>query len=69
LSKHDIKFDNVAGTSIGAVNAAIIAGSKNNVSAKDLEDFWLDVSVKITPPFLADLSITTQHIGSIAAQS
>lgn len=30
LSKHGIKFDIVAGTSIGAVNAAIIAGSKND---------------------------------------
>lgn len=26
LSKHGIKFDIVAGTSIGAVNAAIVAG-------------------------------------------
>jgi NTE family protein len=54
LSKHKIKFDIVAGTSIGAVNAAIIVGSKNNDPAKDLEDFWLDVSEKVTPPFLPD---------------
>ncbi|HSN95956.1 MAG TPA: patatin-like phospholipase family protein, partial [Nitrososphaeraceae archaeon] len=54
LSKHDIKFDIVAGTSIGAVNAAIIVGSKNNDPAKDLEDFWLDISEKITPSFLPD---------------
>lgn len=28
LSKHGIKFDIVAGTSIGAVNAAIVAGQQ-----------------------------------------
>src|SRR5215203_4373706 len=54
LAKHNIKFDIVSGTSIGAVNGAIIVGSKNDDPAKDLEDFWLDVSEKITPSFLPD---------------
>ena len=44
LVKQKIKIDIVAGTSIGAVNAAIIAGSKNDQPEKDLEDFWLEVS-------------------------
>src|SRR5574338_393134 len=44
LSRHGIKFDIVAGTSIGAINAAIIAGSKNDRPEKDLEDFWLEVA-------------------------
>jgi|SRR5437867_997212 len=48
LHKHGIKFDIVAGTSIGAVNAAIIAGSKND-PAKNLEDFWLDLAEYVTP--------------------
>jgi NTE family protein len=43
LNKHGIKFDIVAGTSIGAVNAAIIVGSKSNNSIKDLENFWLEI--------------------------
>ena len=32
LVKHNIRFDVVAGTSIGAVNAAIIVGSKDSDS-------------------------------------
>lgn len=48
LSKHGIKFDVIVGTSIGAVNASIIAGSNTNDAAKNLEDFWLTLSEKIT---------------------
>ena len=44
LVKQKIRIDIVAGTSIGAVNAAIIAGSKSDKPEKDLEDFWLEVS-------------------------
>jgi len=54
LARHGIKFDVVAGTSIGAVNAAIIAGTQNNDPAKDLEDFWLTLSETVTPSFLPD---------------
>lgn len=48
LYKRGVKFDIVAGTSIGAVNAAIIAGSKNDHPDKDLEDFWLEVAETVT---------------------
>ena len=44
LVKQKINIDIVAGTSIGAVNAAIIAGSKSDQPEKDLEDFWLEIS-------------------------
>jgi NTE family protein len=56
LAKHGIKFDIIAGTSIGAINAAIIVGSKNEDEepAKQLEDFWLDIAEKITPSVLPD---------------
>lgn len=54
LYQHKIKFDVVAGTSIGAVNAAIIAGSKNGDPAYDLEQFWLTLAETITPSFLED---------------
>jgi len=54
LAKHDIKFDVVAGTSIGAVNAAVIAGTKNNDPANDLENFWLTLAERTTPSFLPD---------------
>ena len=54
LSKQDIKFDIIAGTSIGAINAAILVGSKNGDPAKRLEDFWLDIAEKVTPSVLPD---------------
>lgn len=42
--KKNIKFDIISGTSIGAINGAIAAGSKNDNPAKDLEDFWLELA-------------------------
>jgi NTE family protein len=45
LAKRNIKIDIVAGTSIGGVNAAIIAGSKDPDHAEQLlEQFWLELS-------------------------
>jgi NTE family protein len=45
LAKRNIKIDIVAGTSIGAVNAAIIAGSKDGNSPEQLlGQFWLELS-------------------------
>ena len=45
LAKRNTKIDIVAGTSIGGVNAAIIAGSKDEDSAEQLlEQFWLELS-------------------------
>src|ERR671915_1310719 len=45
LVNHNIKIDIVAGTSIGGVNAAIIAGSKNEEHPEQLlEEFWLELS-------------------------
>ena len=55
LVKEHIKIDVVAGTSIGAINAAIIAGSKSNQPEVDLENFWLDLaesSYEIIPNYL-----------------
>lgn len=46
-----MRFDIVAGTSIGAVNAAIIA---SNDDAQVLEDFWLEIAERFTPSFLPD---------------
>jgi NTE family protein len=53
LHNHGIKFDIVAGTSIGAINATIIACAKND-PIKDLESFWLDLADGITPSNLPD---------------
>ena len=52
LVKHKVHIDIVAGTSIGAVNAAIIVGSKSGHPDKDLEEFWMEIgesSVKAIP--------------------
>ncbi len=52
IDKLNIKCDILAGTSIGGINAAIIAASKNDEPTKDLENFWLSLAETITPPFL-----------------
>ena len=44
LVKQNIRIDIVAGTSIGAVNAAIIVGSKSGNPEVDLENFWMEIS-------------------------
>src|SRR2546422_9710885 len=53
LVKHNIKFDIVAGTSIRALNAAMIAAAHNHDSvensAKELENFWLDLAETLIP--------------------
>jgi NTE family protein len=54
LSRHGIKFDIIAGTSIGAINAGIVAGSRSGHPEEDLEAFWLDVAETITPFTMPD---------------
>jgi NTE family protein len=44
LVKQNVRIDIVAGTSIGAVNAAIIVGSKSAHPEQDLENFWLEIA-------------------------
>ena len=51
LYKHNLEFDILAGSSIGAVNTSIITAAQNggeNV-AKVLEDFWLTISEDVSP--------------------
>ena len=43
-AKKGIKFNIIAGTSIGSINGAIMTGSKNDNPAKDLEDFWIEIA-------------------------
>lgn len=54
LVKHGLQFDIVSGTSIGAVNAGIVAGSRSGMPEADLENFWLDLAETATPLFLPD---------------
>lgn len=45
LANNNLKLDIIAGTSIGGVNAAIIAGSKDDkYPEKALEQFWLELA-------------------------
>jgi predicted acylesterase/phospholipase RssA len=44
LAQQKIKVDIVSGTSIGGVNAAIIAGCRNNRPEEELENFWLELA-------------------------
>lgn len=54
LAKRNVLVDIAAGTSIGAVNAAIIAGSKNDHPERDLEDFWLELA-ESNPSIIPDM--------------
>jgi NTE family protein len=52
LAKHKIKFDIVSGTSIGALNAAIIAShnyESMKSSTEELENFWLELAETLIP--------------------
>jgi NTE family protein len=52
LAKYNIKFDIVSGTSIGALNAAIIVANNYesvNKSTKELENFWLELAETLIP--------------------
>ena len=56
LANKNIKVDIVAGTSIGGINTAIIAGSVDKEHPeRTLEEFWLELaenSVNLTNPVL-----------------
>src|ERR1051326_5899502 len=53
LAKHNIQFDIVSGTSIGALNAAIIAAAHRDHSVKnsaqELKNFWLELAETLIP--------------------
>jgi len=46
LNENDLEFDIISGTSVGAVNSLIIAGSSN--PAETLENFWHELSERIS---------------------
>lgn len=63
LHKNNIKFDMVIGTSIGAVNASIIAGTKNQDKASErLEEFWDELSESVTSESLPEKMRTYQAV-------
>lgn len=53
LAESRVKLDILAGTSIGGINAAIVAGSKDKQPEFALEQFWLELaenSIDLVPP-------------------
>jgi NTE family protein len=50
LLDHEISPDVVSGVSIGAVNAAVLAGSKHGDPRKDLRGLWADLTTPTLPP-------------------
>src|SRR5690606_3864620 len=44
LAERNVNIDIVGGTSIGGVNAAIIAGNKDGRPEAALEEFWMDLA-------------------------
>jgi NTE family protein len=44
LANNNIKIDIIAGTSIGGLNASIIAGSREDHPEKALEQYWLELA-------------------------
>lgn len=56
LVKRNVRIDIAAGTSIGAINAAIIVGSKSDHPENDLEDFWLELA-ESTPTIIPDIFV------------
>lgn len=55
LANNNIKIDIIAGTSIGGLNASIIAGSKEDHPEKALEQYWFELaegSANLNSPFI-----------------
>lgn len=75
LASSSIKIDIIAGTSIGGLNATIIAGSKEEHPEKALEQFWLELAegstsksnVKFNLPFEESLLSSRYLVPSAAA--
>jgi len=69
LEEHDYHPDWVIGTSIGAINACIIAGNEPQDRVSKLEDFWNTVSRSILPGFSPMDEKIRQWYNFISAQS
>ncbi|MDQ6863623.1 MAG: patatin-like phospholipase family protein [Thermoproteota archaeon] len=59
LANHGIKFDILAGSSIGAINSSIICSAQNadKDAAQVLEGFWLTLAENNVPPSLLTYSL------------
>jgi NTE family protein len=63
LARSNIKIDIIAGTSIGGLNASLIAGSKDKERPENaLEQFWLELAEGSNN---SDINLNFPHIGSL----
>src|ERR1700686_4009945 len=58
LAESGIQPDWIAGISIGAINAAIIAGNPKNSRVECLREFWMQVTADGLWPALRDASMS-----------
>jgi NTE family protein len=62
LAESRVRIDILAGTSIGGINAAIIAGSKDKRPEFALEQFWLELaenSIDLVPPLMPTVPLAS----------
>src|SRR5215210_391414 len=80
LANNNIKLDMIAGTSIGGINAAIIAGSKDEKHPEEaLEQFWLELSESFVdlhtaalpslPKFVEEMLLPSGYYYNLATDS
>src|SRR5215467_14544103 len=71
LVNNNIKIDVIAGTSIGGINASIIAGSREEEHPeKALEEFWLELAEgSITNLNFPDYSNSTMDLSILSGPS
>jgi NTE family protein len=67
LSGRGYEPDWLAGISIGAINAALIAGNPPQRRLERLRDFWLTVSSGLAPPILFPAGLLRGHVNAAAA--
>ncbi len=68
LSEHGYRPNMITGISIGAINAAIIAGNKPEMRLEQLTKFWDTISTKIPFPMCTKFGLAKFH-NYISAQS
>jgi NTE family protein len=80
LANNNIKLDMIAGTSIGGINASIIAGSKDEKHPEEaLEQFWLELSESFVdldtaallslPKFVEEMLLPSGYYYNLATDS
>jgi NTE family protein len=61
LAEHNYNPDTIIGISIGAINAAILAGNPPDVRAQKLNAFWDKITTKMPFPMRANLGLAKFH--------